>query len=36
MFEELTINGQIIYVLDGYFYTLDTIPITNLFDNISI
>ena len=31
---ELTINGNTLYYLDGYYYSLDTIPIINLFDSI--
>ena len=36
MFELITINGKDIYYVDGYFYSLDTIPIINIFDSVSI
>ena len=31
---ELIINGNTYYVVDGYFYSIDTIVIENIFDNL--
>lgn len=31
---ELIMNGVTYYIVDGFIYTLDTIPIINLFDTI--
>ena len=31
---ELIINNKTYYVLDGYLYTIDTLPIECIFDNI--
>lgn len=36
MFELITINGKDIYIVDGYYYTLDTIPFECLFDSVTI
>lgn len=31
---ELTMNDKTYYYVDGFYYTIDTIPIINLFDTI--
>ena len=36
MFYEIIINGNSMYYLDGYYYTLDTIPFECLFDSVTI
>ena len=33
---ELNINGETLYFINGYYYTIDTIPLVNLFDNVEI
>ena len=34
MIAEIIINGKTTYILDGYFYSIDTLPMDKLFRSL--